>query len=948
MKIRLGRGATIAAGAVAASLFVLLCMLFYGREDYLAPERVLERSDALRFRIAASLVEPLGAGAYLALGLVFAWSVVAYFRESVGALVPRLVGIAACVPSFCGLTSLASEPHEFWAGSLGVWMGDVAFRGFGPVLAWAVVGSLFLVSFALATEFGFHGQLRALRGTLSFPLVPPAEPETPAGTPLARASSTALLEPGTEVPAEPWALPAPDLSGGDGSGDDSREFADARVVDREEHLADVRARLAAGGTVTEAERRLLEEARASDAVGAAIDALFTAAPPAAPAAAPVRAAPALPDLPPFLLPGPHSQEIRLEGIPTTAAAAPAAPAEAPSPSAPEGGLHPTEEKDPAPAPAPGRGRYVFAGVEFLPPNEELADPLAPAAPAAAAAEPLAALPSGTAALPSIASSVAPSYETPAAAAEAPVPAPAPSGAPAPASQEFEDEIFAFGFESEAAAAAPSPAGVAPPEGIPALPAVVADALSAPVEAEPAPAEDASWLLAAARDLGLEPVADVEEDLAAGVEIPARGGLTAEEAAEAIVASLHDLFGAPVPPAATAGPEAPAVPEAAAEKDPPALAAHGWGTLFPFMLDEEILAPEAPAPVVDEAVPAFAPPPAPAGDDPTHLPALAAAPAPVPAESEEFPEAAPAGEPEAPEPRTYEPEPMTIEPDYIPNQDPEPGEIVRASSGAAPAPEIVEEVFSPPSLEPAEEIFEGEPVEESPAPDGEEPAAEPDAEEPPAAPVDEVLARLFGEPVPRSPSGEAPAPAGPVQPEPREPPANLQPLLDAVAEQVTLLTDPSVADCVRDHGIEMEGVHDEQVLVPPPSVVEDDAPQAAPEVPPAPSPVDPAGEPEEEEAGPAVDQAFVDSLVADFRAAEPETVVEEEVPAAPAPAAAPTEEEDLYARAVEAVRERGRGSVIVLQRKLGIGYTRAVRLLESLQENGVVGPENASGSHPVLE
>ena len=174
MKIRLGRGATIAAGAVAASLFVLLCMMFYGRDDYLAPERVLERADALRFRIASAFVTPLGAGAFLALGLVFAWSVVAYFRESVGAVVPRLVGVAACVPSFCGLTSLASEPHEFWSGSLGMWMGDVAYRGFGPVLAWGVIGTLFLVSFALATELGYRGLWAAHRGTLSYPHVPPA------------------------------------------------------------------------------------------------------------------------------------------------------------------------------------------------------------------------------------------------------------------------------------------------------------------------------------------------------------------------------------------------------------------------------------------------------------------------------------------------------------------------------------------------------------------------------------------------------------------------------------------------------------------------------------------------------------------------------------------------------------------------------------------------------
>ena len=71
--------------------------------------------------------------------------------------IPRLVGIAACVPSFCALTSLASDPHEFWAGSVGIWMGDLCFRGFGPFLAWTVMGTLFLVSFALATEFGFQG-----------------------------------------------------------------------------------------------------------------------------------------------------------------------------------------------------------------------------------------------------------------------------------------------------------------------------------------------------------------------------------------------------------------------------------------------------------------------------------------------------------------------------------------------------------------------------------------------------------------------------------------------------------------------------------------------------------------------------------------------------------------------------------------------------------------------
>ncbi|NUN53017.1 MAG: hypothetical protein HUU06_09580, partial [Planctomycetaceae bacterium] len=212
MKLRLGRGAAFAAAAVAASLFFLLCMAFYGREDYLAPEKVLERGDAVRFRIATAFVQPFGAGAFLGFGMLFAWSVIAYFRESVGAVLPRVVGLAACIPSFCAMTSLASDPTEFWAGSVGTWMGDVVYRGFGPVLGWAVVGTLFLVSFALATEFGFYSHLKSLRGTLSFPLLPPESPEEAAGT--------AVLEPGAAEPVESWKSgapfePAPDLSPAD-------------------------------------------------------------------------------------------------------------------------------------------------------------------------------------------------------------------------------------------------------------------------------------------------------------------------------------------------------------------------------------------------------------------------------------------------------------------------------------------------------------------------------------------------------------------------------------------------------------------------------------------------------------------------------------------------------------------------------------------------------------
>jgi DNA segregation ATPase FtsK/SpoIIIE, S-DNA-T family len=51
-----------------------------------------------------------------------------------------------------------------------------------------------------------------------------------------------------------------------------------------------------------------------------------------------------------------------------------------------------------------------------------------------------------------------------------------------------------------------------------------------------------------------------------------------------------------------------------------------------------------------------------------------------------------------------------------------------------------------------------------------------------------------------------------------------------------------------------------------------------------------------------------------------------------------ERDDLYEQAVRIVQSTGRGSVSLLQRKLRIGYTRASRLVEQLEEAGVLGPD----------
>lgn len=55
------------------------------------------------------------------------------------------------------------------------------------------------------------------------------------------------------------------------------------------------------------------------------------------------------------------------------------------------------------------------------------------------------------------------------------------------------------------------------------------------------------------------------------------------------------------------------------------------------------------------------------------------------------------------------------------------------------------------------------------------------------------------------------------------------------------------------------------------------------------------------------------------------------------------DDDLYAAAREAVEEAGRASTSYLQRKLRIGYSRAARLMDLLEEKGVIGP--ADGSRP---
>jgi len=55
----------------------------------------------------------------------------------------------------------------------------------------------------------------------------------------------------------------------------------------------------------------------------------------------------------------------------------------------------------------------------------------------------------------------------------------------------------------------------------------------------------------------------------------------------------------------------------------------------------------------------------------------------------------------------------------------------------------------------------------------------------------------------------------------------------------------------------------------------------------------------------------------------------------------SDEDPLLKDSIDIVRNEGKGSVSMLQRKLRIGYTRASRLMDTLEERGIVGPQEGT-------
>ena len=63
--------------------------------------------------------------------------------------------------------------------------------------------------------------------------------------------------------------------------------------------------------------------------------------------------------------------------------------------------------------------------------------------------------------------------------------------------------------------------------------------------------------------------------------------------------------------------------------------------------------------------------------------------------------------------------------------------------------------------------------------------------------------------------------------------------------------------------------------------------------------------------------------------------------------APGTRDALFEASVDAALERGTASLVLLKRKLGVGYARAASLMDALVAEGVLGEMTASGSRPTL-
>jgi len=60
------------------------------------------------------------------------------------------------------------------------------------------------------------------------------------------------------------------------------------------------------------------------------------------------------------------------------------------------------------------------------------------------------------------------------------------------------------------------------------------------------------------------------------------------------------------------------------------------------------------------------------------------------------------------------------------------------------------------------------------------------------------------------------------------------------------------------------------------------------------------------------------------------------------------DDDLYNDAAQVVKNSGKASASLLQRRLCVGYARSAQLIERLEENGIIGPADGAKPRKVLK
>lgn len=60
-----------------------------------------------------------------------------------------------------------------------------------------------------------------------------------------------------------------------------------------------------------------------------------------------------------------------------------------------------------------------------------------------------------------------------------------------------------------------------------------------------------------------------------------------------------------------------------------------------------------------------------------------------------------------------------------------------------------------------------------------------------------------------------------------------------------------------------------------------------------------------------------------------------------------DDEELYNQALDVLKSTKRASTSMIQRRLRIGYNRAARIMDLMEQKGVVGPENGSSPREIL-